>query len=250
MLPQSFSYVNQKGMPAYFRETLSKDTDTQIRFANEMMHEMTKPPEERDPDMQHTIQELKQAVKEISTAPPSQLSPQLQGMQRQMMRTRSHLEEIEQGRMPPEYIEDQRAQHDKMIECAFITCPPLRDLQHQINALLLNAGEERSFDLPAFSEVLHKHFGRKNEFNMIARYVVSETYMLCQLIVLHMCKPEIHKKLIPLLCQAALFEQPDHPKYCSCMLCNHIRDPAAMTGFYPEEIARARARRLASSSSK
>lgn len=190
MLPQSFGHVNQKGMPAYFKEMLSKDKDEQIRLANDMVNEMGKTPEERHPDTQRRIEDMMQAVKDVKLTPPSQLSPQLQEVQRFMLTTESQRVQGDDKTGLPALLEEERQQHKKMIDCALMTCPPLRDLQHQINALLLNDSEERSFDIPAFREALHKHFARNKEFLMIDAFTLTETCLLCQLIDLHMRKPE------------------------------------------------------------
>lgn len=110
---------------------------------------------------------------------------------------------------------------------------------------MLESGEAKSFDIPAFRNALHKHFGREKEFLMLAKYTTSEADMKTQLVDLHARKPNIHKKLVMLLCAASLFKQPDHPRNCSCMLCAHIRRTAPAT-----RVTHSKAQSSASSSHK
>lgn len=193
---------------------------------------------------------MMQAVEQVTRTPPSQLSPELQEVQRFAMSTKAGLYSGDYGRLAAQYQEYHRVQHDRMIELGLATVPPLRDLQHQINALLLNDGEPKSFDIPPFREALHKHFGREKEFYMIDMYTASEADLKAQLIDLRARKPDIHKQLVMLLCQASLFLQPDHPKSCSCMLCAHIRDTASGAGGAESKLAQVQSSASGSGSSR
>lgn len=60
-----FDQIDKKGMPAYFRETLSTDPATQVRKANELMNEIDKPPSEQSLETRIELMRLHQAAEEL-----------------------------------------------------------------------------------------------------------------------------------------------------------------------------------------
>lgn len=222
--PPSFSSKTLK-MQNILREICSREGEDITRFVDESFRAV----QQETPEGHRKRQEMAHAIMELAHTPPTTLHPQLHDLQRLAMTMISQADEIDKGNPPPELVARWRKCHDQLIEESLVANPRIRDMQHELDALLCRNSESgkfkfgsNKFNMPALLNSCAKELGRPQLFTLIEFYSPTKDDLTSHLVDLHTSKPALHMQVMAILIRASLHQATRHPVGCTCVLCAHM----------------------------
>lgn len=173
------------------------------------------PPPLQPPELKQWSYKMMAEHFELTRKPPSTLSPAMQALQRSIL-----------GVIPPHMqrlsVPFEQLRRTNHLADVLETCPPLKQLQWEMNAVLDNNNEGLSIDTPALLDAIARHLGRPQRFTRIKELTPTVQELIGSLRDLYTRKPKTHQAVMQFLVRASLYQQAPHPKRCSCPLCTHM----------------------------